>query len=206
MPLRIISIILCSICLFAGCLKRRPYEYVDKKRLKGSGVVYLVPLGDFPSSTTDRLADYYLKHYGIDVKTLPKIELTDTVKNKERKQLNAEELVTLMKDARPELVHDPKAFVIGLTSEDMYIEHRDWQYAYSWRQEGKYAVVSSNRMNVGGIFKGVSDEQIHVRLRKMVTKNIGLLYYRLPSSDDPRSVLYGRVDGMRDLDNMGEEF
>lgn len=200
------SLLLCLLIFSSACLRQRQRIPLKKQTLKGSGVVYLVPLGDFSTATTESLADYYRKRYDIDVQTLPKIELTDKVKNEERKQLIAEELVTLIKDSRHDLVENPNAFVIGLTSEDMYIEHRDWQFAYSWRQEGKYAVVSSNRMDVGGIFKHASEEQVQVRLRKMVTKNIGLLYYHLPQSDDPRSVLYGRVDGIRDLDNMGEEF
>jgi hypothetical protein len=40
----------------------------------------------------------------------------------------------------------------------------------------------------------------------MVTKNIGLLYFGLPVSGDPHSVLYGNVGGIDDLDRMGEDF
>jgi hypothetical protein len=52
----------------------------------------------------------------------------------------------------------------------------------------------------------VTEDQIRTRLRKMVTKNVGVLYFHLPQSDDPRSVLYRNVGGIRDLDYMGEEF
>jgi predicted Zn-dependent protease len=204
---RLITIILlCLIVFCAGCLKRRDVGQKNKQTLKGSGVVYLIPLGDFPDATAESLADYYRKRFKIEVKTLPKIELPDTVKNVQRNQLVAEKLVTLLKEARPELVHAPEALVIGLTHDDIYIEHRDWQYAYSWRQEGKYAVASSSRMNEAGLLKEISDEQAGVRFRKVITKNIGLLYYHLPQSDDPRSVLYGRVESVRDLDKMSEDF
>ena len=40
----------------------------------------------------------------------------------------------------------------------------------------------------------------------MVTKSIGILYYGLRPSDDPRSVLYKSVGGISELDYMGEEF
>jgi hypothetical protein len=59
-------------------------------------------------------------------------------------------------------------------------------------------------MNLGGPM--ISEEKAKARLRKMVTKNIGILYYRLPQSNDPRSVLYKNVGGVSELDNMGEEF
>jgi hypothetical protein len=69
---------------------------------------------------------------------------------------------------------------------------------------GKYAVVSNARMNLGGPM--ISEERVKSRLRKMVTKNIGILYYRLPQSNDLRSVLYKNVGGISELDYMGEEF
>jgi hypothetical protein len=37
-------------------------------------------------------------------------------------------------------------------------------------------------------------------------KNIGIMYYRLPLSENPRSVLYGKVLGEDDLDHMTENF
>jgi hypothetical protein len=40
----------------------------------------------------------------------------------------------------------------------------------------------------------------------MVAKNIGIMYYGLPISQDPRSVLYGQIDGVDELDVMTEYF
>lgn len=59
-------------------------------------------------------------------------------------------------------------------------------------------------MNLGK--RPVNEEQILMRLRKMVTKNVGVLYFHLRQSDDPRSVLYRNVGGIQDLDYMGEDF
>jgi len=44
------------------------------------------------------------------------------------------------------------------------------------------------------------------RVQKLVTKSIGLMYFGLPLSDDPGSVLYRNILGPRDLDRMSEEF
>jgi hypothetical protein len=52
----------------------------------------------------------------------------------------------------------------------------------------------------------VSHERMTSRLRKMVTKNIGILYFRLPLSDDPRSVLYSKIGGAQEFDRMSEDF
>ena len=44
------------------------------------------------------------------------------------------------------------------------------------------------------------------RLRKMVTRDIGVLVLRRPSSDDPHSVLYYEILSVPDLDRLGEDF
>jgi len=45
-----------------------------------------------------------------------------------------------------------------------------------------------------------------MRLRKIVTKDIGILYYGLPQSNDLHSVLYNQIMGIEELDAVGEDF
>jgi hypothetical protein len=172
--------------------------------LKGSGKVYFIPLGDFPSSTTEDLIAHYKNKYGLHVETLPNLPLKFSVVDTARQQLIAEALITLMKSAYPDLTNNPEAIMIGLTTEDMSIAQYSWQFTFSWRQEGKYAVVSNGRMSLGAPL--ISEEQVTARLRKMVTKNIGILYYRLPQSNDPRSVLYKNVGGIFGALSYGRGF
>jgi hypothetical protein len=40
----------------------------------------------------------------------------------------------------------------------------------------------------------------------MVKKRIGIMIFHLPQSDDRRSVMYGPVLGLDDLDSIGEDF
>lgn len=44
------------------------------------------------------------------------------------------------------------------------------------------------------------------RVAKMVAKNIGVLYFGLPLSNNPRSALYGNIGGTDELDVMTEYF
>ena len=179
----------------AGCVGRGRSAPIDKQSLKGSGKLYIVPLGDFPSSTAEDLISHYQSNYGVSIETLPNLPLKFSVVDTDRQQAIAEALITLMKSAYPDLTDTPDAIMIGLTTEDMYIAQYKWQFTFSWRQEGKYAVVSNARMRLGA----TSGEQVKARLRKMVTKNLGILYYRLPQSNDPRSVLYKNVGVFRSL-------
>lgn len=191
-----------SLALSLDCTPRPKYVPLDTRNLKGSGRIYFVPLGDFPPSEIEKLVAYYKSKYGLSIETLPHLALDSEVMNSERYQITAETVISSIKEKHPELASDPQAILIGLTTEDMYIAQYDWQFTFGWRQEGRYAVVSKARMGLGR----PSADQAHSRLRKMVTKNIGILYYRLRPSEDPRSVLYKDVGGISELDYMGEEF
>ena len=66
--------------------------------------------------------------------------------------------------------------------------------------QGHLAVVSTAHLDDGLLGNKTQ------RLQKMVTKDIGILYFGLPQSDDPKSVLYKDVLGPIDLDRMSEDF
>jgi hypothetical protein len=40
----------------------------------------------------------------------------------------------------------------------------------------------------------------------MVSKNVGILYYKLPQKSDRKSVMFGPILGIDDLDSIGEDF
>ena len=193
----------CLVCASA-CAGRKNYVPLDKRQLRGAGKIYFVPLGDFPASKVENLVAYYRDKFNLNIESLPGVPLNTAVRDADRQQLIAEGTIALIKQAYPDLTRDPAAILIGLTIEDMYIARYDWQYTFSYRQDKKYAVVSAARMDLGSSL--LPEERLKNRLKKMVTKNIGLLYYRLPASDHPVSVLYNNVNGISDLDRMGEEF
>lgn len=199
-------VVIAALILSTGCVRKRDSIPIKKSSSKGVGKLYLIPLGGFPAEAVKNLASFYESKYGLRVETLPNVNLSPTAMNPERQQLIAEQAVEIMKQANPNLKNDPNAILIGLTSEDMYIAKFDWRFSFSFREQGKYAVVSSGRMNLPIRDKPVSEELKRTRLRKMVTKNVGILYYHRAQSDDPRSVLYHNVGGIEELDYMGEEF
>jgi predicted Zn-dependent protease len=171
---------------------------------KVSKEIILVPLGDFQDSKVQALVNYYRDKFNLKVKTVPPLKIKPSAFDPRRKQLIAEEALEDMQWGYPRLSGDPRAVMIGLTNEDMYIRKYDWQFTFSWRQYGRFAVVSEARMGLGSPRPG--QDKIESRLRKMVTKNIGVMYYDRQPSDDPRSVMYDRIGGLEELDFMGEDF
>ncbi len=163
--------------------------------------IYLAPFGDFPREDADALVAHYLEKFDLAIEVLPSIPVPDTAMDADRDQLIAERLLDAIA-ANEVVASDPEAVVIGLTDVDMYIAARTWGYAYGLRSGGTLAVVSAARMDAGF----ATEERRHQRLRKMVTKNLGILYYGLGVSDDPRSVLYRDILGPDDLDYASEDF
>ena len=72
--------------------------------------------------------------------------------------------------------------------------------------ESRTAVVSTARLSLPDIGQSLGRDVLGTRLRKVVTKDIGILYYGLPQSQNPNRVLYNQIMGIEELDQVGEEF
>ena len=111
-----------------------------------------------------------------------------------------------MKHRYPKLAQDPNAIIIALTETDMYIREKMWQFAFSYHTDGRFAVVSNARMNPINLGQPANAELLYSRVRKMIMKDIGVLYYQMRPNNNPHSVLYSNIQGVEDLDNMSDEF
>jgi tetratricopeptide (TPR) repeat protein len=175
----------------------------------GKRRVYFVPLGKFSMPLMRELESYYKIRLGIGIVALPAIPLDSleaSTFDARRRQFIAEELVELIKRHNPKVAQNPNAILIGLTDEDIYTRERNWQYAFSWWMDSRFAVVSSARMNPATLGQPANPELLNARFRKMVLKDIGILYYEMSPSDNPKSALFNKIEGVADLDAMGEEF
>jgi predicted Zn-dependent protease len=185
-----------------GCLagpEGRPRSPIPVPALPQTRSVFLAPIGDFPISDAEALVAHYQEKFGMTIAILPSLAVPGEAFDGDRKQLIAERVIDALGQGHA-VATDPAAVVIGLTSTDMYIASESWAWAYGLRTQGHLAVVSTARM---ADFLGIQRMR---RLQKLVTKNIGLLYFGLPLNDDPGSVLYRDVGGQSDLDAMSEDF
>lgn len=177
-----------------------------ENRERGKEQLYLVPLSNFSAASLTKLANSMKQKTGIDVIVTQPLSFALATVDKRRQQVIAEEAISLMKLRYPDITSNPNAIVIGLTDEDLFIRGNDDQYAFCYRMLNRFAVVSSARMDPANFGGSGNDLLTESRLRKMLLKNIGILYYRLPMNHDPKSVLFEDVDEVEDLDKMGEDF
>ena len=149
--------------------------------------LYLVAVGDVPPALMSSLVAGAEQTLGIQVAVLRSLSVDRTLYDPARSQLIAEELIAAVRSQYPTLARNPRARVIAITAQDMYIKARrgTWRFALSLRSnENSVAVVSYARMDPA--FLGITrdEELLRSRLRKMVIKNIGIMYYGLPVSRD----------------------
>jgi tetratricopeptide (TPR) repeat protein len=179
---------------------------VPQNRECGKEKLYLIPLNNFSTQSLNRLVTYYKQKNGIEAIPIQPLPLRLAAIDKRRQQLVAEDVIELMKRTHSKLVEDPNAILIGLTDEDMYIRKKNWEFAFSYWTHGRFAVVSNARMNPVNLGAPADNDLLDRRMRKMLSKNIGLLYYQMSPSNNPKSVLYSDIQGLKDLDNMSEDF
>ncbi|HYL85579.1 MAG TPA: cytochrome c oxidase assembly factor Coa1 family protein [Candidatus Angelobacter sp.] len=167
--------------------------------------VYLVPLGTVPDADLAWAPVYYKAKFALKITVLPAIPLHASAWNSKRRQLIAENLIVLMKQSLPEKVEDQSAILIGVTTADMYIGSFDWNYAINFRQDGRYAVVSTARLGSFLFFQKWNRTLEISRLQKMITKNIYVQCFDVPMSSDYTSAVSGSVMSPEEVDPMSDE-
>lgn len=176
---------------------------VDPAELHGSGRVYLVSFGPLSKISLQNLADHFTAQYRIPVTVLPTLTLDESVIDVHRDQAVAEEMLSAMKRAIPQLSTDPDAFAIAVTERDMYA--RDWSYAFNYYNR-RAAVISIARLDPQMDRWPAMNDVLQQRVRKLVARDLGLLYYKLPYSNDPTSLLYRNLPYVTSIDTMQESY
>lgn len=162
--------------------------------------VCIAPLGWVSPELVRHLVDHYRDQYGLTVSVLTPSAIPESLLNSERAQVDAHDLLALI---QAQFEQHPGSVVIGLTSIDMYISTQDWRYAFGLLADSN-GVISTIRMNSVTYGEEPNGDLLSSRVRKLVSKYIGLLHYGLPMSSEPRSAMYNNILGPDDLDRMTE--
>lgn len=183
-----------SICLcVTGCNKTKN--------------LYFVPIGDAPTSEIEALITHYREKVGIEIHVLPQIGPRPSDLEPQRQQLIAENVIQTMLKMYPNYANDGASVLIGITGQDIYPLGASWRFCFGRRiPESRSAIVSTARMNLEYPGEPLAEATLEKRLRKTVTKDIGILYYGMSPSNNPQSVLYSGILGIQELDRVTEEF
>jgi predicted Zn-dependent protease len=178
-------------------------------RQASTRTLHFVGIGSVKPGLIEHLVSYFDRAFDLKIEVLPALSLDGQAVDEPRGQAIAEELITTIRRRYTHLVRNPNARVIGITPRDMFIlaMQKRWRFAFSLRgDDRRFAVISYARMDPVAYGQPPNEELLRSRLRKMVMKDIGVMYYGLPLSNDPRSVMYSNILGIDDLDRMTEQF
>ena len=169
--------------------------------------VYFVPIGNLAFVDIPYLVSYYQQRFGLTITPLPAVAPGRTF-NPRRRQFQAEGLIRSIETGYPAIANDGRSILIGITEGDLYTAGENWRFALGLRGQDRLAVVSSARMDlVHFVSRTPMDTAVlHRRLIKMISRDIGFLYYGLPFSRNPRSVVRSSIMGVDELDELGEDF
>jgi hypothetical protein len=114
-------------------------------------------------------------------------------------QYVAELLYDQIKRDHPELAKDPSAYLIGFTDADMYPARRHWNSSFTERDMERAAIISTDGMQdyswvqkkVGA---EVANQHFQARIRRILLKDVAVLYWHLSLNDDPTSLLHQTLD------------
>ncbi len=165
-----------------------------------------VPIGDIPTSEIDALVEHYHEKLGIKGGVLPRVSLQSVDTDPVRHQLIAEHVIDSMLRAFPQYA-STSAILIGVTRQDIFPLGEHWQFCFGWRiPQKRAAVVSTARLGLYYRGEPSGEATVSKRLQKIVTKDIGIMYYDMRPNGNPKSVLYNNILGIQELDQVNEDF
>lgn len=165
--------------------------------------VYLVPLGSFNVDSIQTAPDYYRRKYGVAVEILPRIPGSASLETSDHRELVDDRIFELLQRTDAAQTTDPDVAVIVLTNWPIFMASNNWHGHFNVRQ-GNLAVVTSAGMAVRRPFESANPEVARVRFRKALTRNVAMLAFRLPMSEDDGSLL-SAIPSPIGLDEVGED-
>jgi hypothetical protein len=190
-----------------SCLLRGKHVPVDSTLLQGSGSLYFLPLDGFPLETLEKLAERYRQKFGLSIGIAPNVSTPAVAFDTARSQLVCERVVDFVRADFHPPPQDSHPIVLAFSTQDMYVASKSWRYAFGCWNSAGVGILSSARMASPFLgFWRTDTGWRETRLRKMTTRYIGLLYYKLPFTSDCGSVMFSSIGGPQELDLMGEDF
>jgi len=145
-----------------------------EEQLHGKGQIYFVSIGDVPDISIEELANHFRRKYGVAIKVLPKLPLTDEVRLPDfpNSRPVAVKLIEFMANKYPKIAQHPESIMIGMT-QDMNVQQDNKIYRFSLDLYGHFAIIASASMNPSTFCEPANRELLEARLRKVIARMIG---------------------------------
>ncbi len=179
---------------------------VDYNIVHKNVAVFLIPIFDYSEAAVEYLARDLSNNLGIKVQATTSIRRQNRDFNEVKYKMPAEAYKTKMRTI-PVDSDDPNCIYIAITNDYIYSVHSDDETLYTVALNDKSAVIGTYPLAFALPESTVETQDlIASRTFKLVKRTIGQLYYKLPPSDNPKSLLRRELKKIKDIDEMDFEF
>ena len=200
------ALILCFL-LLAGCSTTGPAGLGNSKYgFNRPFDVYVIPLDAVPDAFSKMIAEEITKQHALRAEVVTRMSLSKSMydPNWDQYMSNriADEAFKLTNKFQDK--HN-KTFLLVITDLDINAEGSHVRYNYA-THFNHLSVVSTARIDPKNIGEPENEQLKKARLFKLINKAIGQQVYGYAASSDIRSVMYGPITSLQDLDKMGLAF
>ncbi len=199
------ALILCFL-LLAGCSTTTPAGLDNSKYGFKPVDVIVIPLDGVPDALSKMIAEEISKQHPLRAKAVTRMSLSksmfDPNWNQYMSNRIADEAFKLTNKFQDK--HD-NTFSLVITDLDINSEGSHARYNYA-THFNHLSVVSTARIDPKNIGEQENEQLKKARLFKLINKAIGQQVYGYATSSDIRSVMYGPITSLQDLDKMGSAF
>ncbi len=170
-------------------------------QLSGTGRIYLLQLGSHkdPYAVVE-MASWLRETYSLDTQVLPAEPLDDVTYDHSRHRYVAERINDQIRRKHPDLAADTKAVVLAFTDAKMYSVTERYSETFSQRDYRRAAIISSADLQDkswfahGATRPAEASVLLRDRMRRILLKDVAILFWHLPLNNDAGSVLYYRLN------------
>ena len=204
--MKLLMKILC-IFLLAGCATNSERIELGNQNYRPAPTdIYLVPMEGISAASASSIAKEIESRHKLGTKAITTMGRDASMFNTEHRQYNANliarranEIIRGLK--RPE----DQPFILVLTPHDINSEEFHLKFLFAAHLQG-ISVISTARIDPVNFGLPRNDKLRDERLMKLIYKAIGQQVLHIPISSDRKSVMYGPIMGLDDLDSIGSSF
>ncbi len=196
--------IICLFFLLAGCASEKPVELGNQNYSEAPVRIYLVPMEGLPAGYVAMVAREIEARHNLRTKAIPVLGRDVSMFNPETRQYNANEIARHAEQAIQSFRQpDERPFILVLTPYDINAPEFDLRFLFAAHLNG-ISVISTARIDPVNYGLPRDDTLRDARLMKLIHKALGQQIHHYPIATDRKSVMYGPIMGLEDLDAIGD--
>lgn len=203
--MKLLMTVLC-IFLLAGCATSERIELGNQGYGQAPTDIYLVPMEGISAAFASSIAKEIEFRHKLGTKAITTMGRDASMFNTEHRQYianviarRADEIIQGLK--RPE----EQPFILVLTPYDINSEEFQLRFLLAAHLKG-ISIISTARIDPVNFGLPRDDKLRDERLMKLINKAIGQQVLHIPISSERKSVMYGPIMGLNDLDSIGSSF